>query len=71
MEHSAKYPATVLGVKRGLKALKRSQRQGARATGRSVALVSLVLSKKVTSQPCLDDLAAWLNDGAPLAVKAS
>lgn len=73
MKSLAKYPATVAGVKRGLRQLRRSQNQAAAAVGKSPGLVSQVLgpSHMTKSQPLLDALAAWLNDGAPLVVKAS
>lgn len=58
---SVEYPATVPGVKRGLKAKGCSQRKAALGTKRSVALVSMVLAGKAKSQPCLDDLAAYVN----------
>jgi hypothetical protein len=54
-------------VKRGLRAFRRTQLQAALAIGKSPALISRVLADTVTSQPCLDALAAWLNRGAPLA----
>lgn len=58
---SVEYSATVSGVKRGLKAKRCSQKQAALATGNSPALVSMVLAKKARSQPCLDELARYLN----------
>ncbi len=58
--YSAKYPATRTGVKRGLRVLRISQALGAKAIGKSEALVSLVLAGKVVSQPCLDKLAAYI-----------
>lgn len=58
---SVEYPATVTGVKRGLKAIGYSQGRAADETGRSRALVSMVLTKKAKSQPCLDDLAGLIN----------
>lgn len=57
---SVEYAATVPGVKRGLKAARLSQRKAALATDQSPALVSMVLSKNATSQPCLDKLAALI-----------
>ena len=53
----AKYPATPAGVKRGLKRAKLTQARAASETFQSPALVSLVLNKKVVSQPCLNKLA--------------
>jgi hypothetical protein len=57
---SVEYPATVPGVKRGLKAIGYSQKRGAEETDQSPALVSMVLAKKAKSQPCLDRLAALI-----------
>lgn len=58
---SGEYDATVPGVKRGLKAKRCSQRRAALGTGQSVALVSMVLARKMKSQPCLDKLAGYVN----------
>ena len=55
------YPATVSGVRLGLKAIGCTQTEGARQTQQSEALVSMVLTKKARSQPCLDKLAAYIN----------
>lgn len=74
MKHSTEYPATILGVKRGLRAIDCSQNRAAQKTEQSPALVSMVLSKKAKSQPCLDKLAAFINAQiatAPPLVKAS
>jgi hypothetical protein len=57
---SVEYHATIPGVKRGLKAIGYTQSRGALETGQSPALVSMVLAKKVKSQPCLDKLAALI-----------
>lgn len=57
---SPEYPATPAGVKRGLRAIGYSQRRAAFATGQSTALVSMVLARKMKSQPCLDKLAALI-----------
>jgi len=59
--HLAEYPATIPGVKRGLKDIGYSQRRAAIATGQSTALVSMVLSRKIKSQPCLDKLSTLIN----------
>lgn len=61
MANSVEYPSTRGGVKRGLRTLKCSQNRAAAATGQSPALVSMVLSKKAKSQPCLDKLAAYIH----------
>lgn len=64
MKHSScsgEYPATVPGVKRGLKVARCSQRKAALGTDQSPALVSMVLSRQMKSQPCLDKLAAFIN----------
>jgi hypothetical protein len=58
---SVEYPATIPGVKRGLKAISYSQGRGADETAQSRALVSMVLNRKAKSQPCLDKLAALIN----------
>jgi len=72
MANSVEYPATRSGVKRGLRALDCSQNRAALDTEQSPALVSMVLSKKAKSQPCLDKLAAYINRQIALAlVKAS
>lgn len=62
MQPSPEYSATVPGVKRGLKRIGASQNRGASATGQSPALVSMVLNRKMKSQPCLDKLAAFIAD---------
>lgn len=59
---SVEYPATVPGVKRGLKAIGYSQGRAADQTEQSRALVSMVLNRKAKSQPCLDRLAGLIND---------
>lgn len=58
---SGEYPATVPGVKRGLKVARCSQRRAALGTDQSPSLVSMVLSRQMKSQPCLDKLAAFVN----------
>jgi len=63
MKYSVEYPATRTGVKRGLRARKVSQNRAAIETAQSPALVSMVLSGKARSQPCLDKLAAFINRG--------
>jgi hypothetical protein len=68
--HSVEYPATVSEVKRGLKAIGYSQRRAAMATAQSTALVSMVLAKKVKSQPCLDRLAGLIAKVSKRAVSA-
>jgi hypothetical protein len=67
---SIEYPATVAGVKRGLKAKACSQGRAADDTGQSRSLVSMVLSRKATSQPCLDKLAAFVT-ALPMPAKKS
>lgn len=68
MKPSTEYPATIAGVKRGLRALACSQNRAALDTEQSPALVSMVLSKKARSQPCLDRLAAYINRQLALSV---
>jgi len=65
---STEYPATITGVKRGLKAIGYSQNRGAKETDQSAALVSMVLAKKVKSQPCLNKLAALIAEARNGAV---
>ena len=71
MKPSTEYPATIPGVKRGLRALECSQNRAAIDTGQSPALVSMVLGKKAKSQPCLDKLAAYINGRIAAAAPAS
>jgi len=61
VKHSTEYKATIAQVKRGLQRIRSSQNRAALATNQSAALVSMVLSRKVKSQPCLDKLAAFIN----------
>jgi hypothetical protein len=71
---SIEYPATVAGVKRGLKAIGYSQGRAADETDQSRSLVCMVLSKTAKSQPCLDKLAALIARGlrtTAVAEKAS
>jgi len=60
MKHSTEYVATPASVKRGLRRIQYTQLRAARATEQSPALVSMVLSGKVKSQPCLDKLASLI-----------
>lgn len=61
MKPSTEYPATIAGVKRGLRAIGCSQNRAAVETRQSPALVSMVLSKKAKSDPCLKKLAGYIN----------
>ena len=54
---SIEYPATVTGVKRGLRVIGYTQMRAAEETEQSPALVSMTLTRKAKSQPCLDKLA--------------
>lgn len=40
--------------------MRASQNRAAQATGQSPALVSMVLNRRIKSQPCLDKLAAFI-----------
>jgi transcriptional regulator with XRE-family HTH domain len=60
MSHSTEYPATVSGVKRGLRALGLTQSEAAERIGKSPAMVSMVLAKKAKSDPLLKMLAALI-----------
>jgi hypothetical protein len=70
-KRSTEYRATIAQVKRGLQRIGSSQNRAARATAQSAALVSMVLSRKVKSQPCLDKLAAFINAEARNGVAAA
>ena len=61
MKRSTEYPATITGVKRGLRAAGCSQNRAAAATSQSPALVSMVLSGQAKSAPCLQKLAEYIN----------
>jgi len=73
MGTSTEYPATVSGVKRGLRALEMTQGAAAEQIEKSPAMVSMVLAKKAKSQPVLDLLAALIRRelGRRALVKAS
>lgn len=73
MARSVEYPATIIGVKRGLRAIGYTQDRSAKETVQSPALVSMVLAKKAKSQPCLDKLAALIAEriAQPLAMAAA
>ena len=61
MHPSIEYPATIDGVKDVLRALDCSQNRTAADTNQSPALVSMVLSGKAKSDPCLKRLAKYIN----------